>query len=171
MNGQYVEIDVSNLEAFNQKLKQAAGGDLKREFGEFLDGIGFEMLRVIEDEIIRLQAVDTRLLLNSFHRGSQDNIYELNEEDLTLEIGTNVEYAQYVNDGHKQTPGRFIPGTWTGDGKFRYQPGAKTGMVLQASWVEGRHYMEHSVAIMEKLFPKLVEAKLAQWMEDYFSNL
>lgn len=171
MNGQYVEIDVTDLVKFNEKLRQAAGGDLKREFAEFLDGVGFEMLRVIEDEIIRLQVVDTRLLLNSFHRGGQGNIYELNEDDLSLEIGTNVQYAQWVNDGHKQKPGRFIPGTWTGDGKFRYDPGADTGMVLKASWVEGKHYMEHSIAIMEKLFPKLVETKLAQWLEDYFSHL
>ena len=170
MTGQYVEIDVTNLVAFNEKLRKAAGGDLQKEFAQFLDGIGFEMLRVIEDEIIRLNAVDTRLLLNSFHKGSQVNLYELNEADLSLEIGTNVEYAQWVNDGHKQQPGRFIPGVWNG-GKFRYQPGAKTGMVLKASWVDGKHYMENSVKIMEKMFPKLVEAKLTQWLNEYFSNL
>ena len=170
MNGQYVQIDVTDLTAFNEKLRKAANGDLKKEFALFLDGIGFEMLRVIEDEIIRLKAVDTRLLLNSFHKGGANNVYELREADLTLEIGTNVEYAQWVNDGHKQTPGRFIPGEWNGDGKFRYMPGAKTGMVLKASWVDGRHYMEHSVVIMEKMFPKLIEAKLAQWFNEYFSD-
>ena len=170
MNGQYVQIDVTDLQAFNDKLRKAANGDLKKEFALFLDGIGFEMLRVIEDEIIRLKAVDTRLLLNSFHKGGANNVYELREADLTLEIGTNVEYAQWVNDGHKQTPGRFIPGEWNGDGKFRYIPGAKTGMVLKASWVDGRHYIEHSVVIMEKMSPKLIEAKLAQWFNEYFSD-
>ena len=132
----------------------------------FVDGFSEEEF---EDEIIRLKAVDTRLLLNSFHKGSADNVYEINEGDLSLEIGTNVQYAKWVNDGHKQKPGRFIPGEWNGDGKFRYIPGAKTGMVLKANYVEGKHYMENSVKIMQKMFPKLVEAKLAQWMDSYFS--
>ncbi|MCR5824855.1 MAG: HK97 gp10 family phage protein [Lachnospiraceae bacterium] len=167
--GQYVQVDVTELKEFCEKVRKAGDGELKRELAEFLDGTGFEVLRIIEDEIIRVKAVDTRQLLHSFHKGSADGIYELNEGDLTLEIGTNVEYAQWVNDGHHQTPGRFIPGEWTGNGKFRYSSGAKTGMVLQASWVEGKHYMEHSVKAIEKIFPKLVEKKLTEWFTSYFS--
>lgn len=171
MNGQYVEVDVSEITKFAEKCRRAGNGELKKELLEFLDGVGFEMLRIIEDEIIRLRAVDTRLLLNSFHKGGADNVYELNEGDLSLEIGTKVEYAKWVNDGHKQHPGRFIPGIWTGDGKFRYEPGAKTGMVLKASYVEGKHYMESSIKIMQKMFPKMVEAKISKWVNDYISNL
>ena len=44
MNGQYVQIDVTDLQAFNDKLRKAANGDLKKEFALFLEGIGFEML-------------------------------------------------------------------------------------------------------------------------------
>ena len=175
MNGQYIQIDVTDMRKFNEKLRKAANGELKKEFATFLDGTGFEMLRVIEEEIIRLKAVDTRLLLNSFHKGSSDNVYELDEGNLTLEIGTNVKYAKWVNDGHYANPQgvekRFVPGVWTGDGKFRYQPGAKTGMVLKQQFVQGKHYMEHSIKIMEKIFPKLVEAKVAEWIEHYFANL
>ena len=171
MNGQYVEIDVSEITKFAEKCGRAGKGELKRELLEFLDGLGFEMLRIVEDEIVRLRAIDTRLLLNSFHKGGADNVYELNEGDLTLEIGTNVKYAKWVNDGHKQQPGRFIPGVWNNDGKFRYQPGAKTGMVLKANFVEGRHYWENSIKIMEKIFPKALEKRVSQWVENYFSNL
>ncbi len=169
MNGQYVEVDVSGIQDFAKKMRQAAGRDLKQELAQFLDASGFEMLRIIEDEIIRLKVVDTRLLLNSFHKGAQGNVYELNEGDLTLKIGTNVEYAKFVNDGHRQTPGRFIPGTWDGNGKFRYQRGASTGIVLKADWVEGRHFLEHSVVIMEKMFPKLLERKMDQWLNGLFA--
>lgn len=176
MNGQYVEIDVSEITKFAEKCGRAGKGELKRELLEFLDGIGFEMLRLIEDEIVRLKAVDTRLLLNSFHKGGADNVYELNEGDLTLEIGTNVEYAKWVNDGHKQQPGRFIPGDVKTDGngkiiEFHYRPGAKTGMVLKANYVEGKHYMEHAIDAIEKIFPKALEKRVNQWMENYFSNL
>ncbi len=169
MNGQYVEVNVDDLKKFNSKLHELAGSDLDRQLAEFLDAAGFEMLRVIEDEIIRLGAVDTRLLLNSFHKGSSDNIYELDEGGLSLKIGTNVEYAAFVNDGHWANPQgverRFVPGVWQG-GKFRYQSGASTGMVLHQQYVPGKHYLEHAVVIMEKMFPKLLERKLAQWLND-----
>ena len=169
---QYVEVDVSELKEFTQKLHKAGTGEFKEALAEFLDGVGQEMLRVIEDEIIRLEAVDTRLLLNSFHKGGDDNVYELSEGDTTLEIGTNVKYAQFVNDGHWQNSqgveSRFVPGYWTADGKFRYTPGAKTGMVLKQKFIPGKHYMEHSVKIMEKLFPKMIEAKVTEWINNCF---
>lgn len=170
MNGQYIEVNVDDLKAFNEKLHKLADSDLDEQLAEFLDGAGFEMLRIIEDEIIRLGAVDTRLLLNSFHKGGQGNIYELNEADLTLTIGTNVEYAAFVNDGHWANPQgvekRFVPGTWTADGKFHYQPGAKTGMVLHQKYIPGKHYLEHAAVIMERMFPRLLERKLEQWLND-----
>ena len=169
MNAQYVEIDMTEFKQFTEKMRALANGGFKEQLAKFLDATGFEMLKVIEDEIIRLKVVDTRLLLNSFHRGSEGNVYELDEANLKLEIGTNVEYAGWVNDGHHQTPGRFIPGTWNGDGKFRYDPDANTGMVLKASWVDGKHYIESATAIMEKLFPQALDRMLDKWLKSYFS--
>ncbi len=169
MNTQYVEIDISELRQFSDKLRKLADGEVKEELLRFLDATGFEMLKVIEDEIIRLKVVDTGLLLDSFHKGSENNVYELNEGDLSLEIGTNVEYAGWVNDGHSQTPGRFIPGTWNGDGKFQYDPSADTGMVLKASRVDGKHYLEHAVTTMEKKFPQALERFIDNWLKSYFS--
>ena len=55
----------------------------------------------------------------------------LSDGDLSLEVGTNVKYAKWVNDGHKANPdgvaSRFIPGKWVGD-RFIYDPNAKEGM-------------------------------------------
>jgi hypothetical protein len=165
--GQYVSIDVTALRDFAKKLEQAGAGDMKKEFEIWLDGIGNEFLRIVTDEIISREAVDTRLLLSSFTKGGNGNIWVMNEGGLTLEVGTNVEYAKYANDGHRQTPGRFIPGSWNGD-RFVYTPGAKTGMVLKASWVEGKHYWEAAIRIIEKMMPTLVEAKFNQWLSQYF---
>ena len=52
MNGQYIEVNVDDLKAFNEKLHKLADSDLDEQLAEFLDGAGFEMLRIIEDEII-----------------------------------------------------------------------------------------------------------------------
>ena len=59
-------------------------------------------------------------------------------------IKSPAEYARWVNDGHPQQPGRYIPGTWNGD-IFEYNPDSKTGMVLKADYVEGRHFVEDSI--------------------------
>lgn len=172
MAGKYVEVDVSELRDFCNKLHKAGQGGLKKELATFLDGAGFELLRLIQDEIIRLEAVDTRLLLNSFQKEGKDNIYVLDEGGLTLEIGTNVDYASYVNDGHMLNPEgverRFVPGYWDAQGRFVYQPGAKTGMLLKQKHIEGKHYMESAMNAMEKLFPGFIEAKLEGWVNSYF---
>ena len=57
--------------------------------------------------------------------------------------GRKVDYAAAVEFGHRQTPGRFVPGYWVGD-KFIYQKGAKTGMVLKKSFIPGAHYMQRA---------------------------
>lgn len=169
-----VNIDTKELEKFFDLLGKAAKGDFKRAMNEFLEGLGDEFLRIVQDEIIRRQVVDTRLLLASFHRGSNDNIWTANEGGLTLEVGTNLDYATYVNDGHwtcKQgQQKRFVPGVWSG-GSFQYVAGARTGMILKQQWIEGAHYWESAIKILEKMYPKLLEAKLQEWLDQYFKNL
>ena len=66
------------------------------------------------------------------------------QTDTEVVIRSPAKYAGYVNYGHPQQPGRFIPGTWQGD-KFRYNPKAKTGMVLKKSHVSGKHFVEASI--------------------------
>lgn len=67
-------------------------------------------------------------------------------------------YAAYVNYGHSQQPGRFIPGTWNGS-KFRYNPSAKTGMVLKKSFVPGKHFVEPSIRETASKIPKFFTVK------------
>lgn len=167
-------FDFDEYSAFFARLKQAANGDFKKELTLFLEGLGLEFLRLVEDEIIRRKVMDTRLLLASFHKGDDGNTWELDEGQASLEVGTNVDYAAYVNDGHwtnkKGQESRFIPGSWQGD-RFIYQPGAKTGMVLKQKWVEGSHYWEAALRIMERLYPELLEAKLQGWLDRYFADV
>lgn len=166
-----VNINMSVFKPFFEKLRKAGNGDLKKEMSEWVESLGTELLRITEDEIIHRNVVDTRLLLRSFTKGDANNIWEVSDNGLTLEIGTHAHYASYVNDGHWTNPKgvdmRFVPGVWNGE-KFQYIPGAKTGMVLKQHWVEGRHYWDSALRIFEKMFPDFVEAKLQQWIDDYF---
>lgn len=95
----------------------------------------------------------------------------MSDSGLTLEVGTNVEYASYVNDGHwtckKGEKMRFVPGYWSGN-RFIYDSSAKSGMMLKQNWVKGAHYWESGLRILDKMLPGLIEAKLQQWINSYF---
>ena len=163
-----IEIDVSEARDFFQKMQNAGrSGQLKKDMALWLRAVGTEFLRVIQDEIIRREVVDTRQLLASFHEGGDGSHWDLSEGDLTLEVGSTVDYAKWVNDGHFQQPGRFIPGRWEGK-RFIYDKSAKGGMVLKANWVKGKPYFDSAVRIIEKMLPGLLEAKLEKWLNQYF---
>lgn len=162
-----VEVDISGIKELAQKFRSAAHDDFHKELETYIDGIGNEFLRVAQSEVIRRNAVDSRLLLNSFTKGAEGNIWDADAGALTIEVGTNVYYAPYVEYGHSQQPGRFVPGAWAG-GRFVYQPGASTGMVLKASWVEGRHFFEGAITAFEGIYTKSLEQKFSQWLHSYF---
>lgn len=171
MSSRHIDIDVSELQNFFARVERAAKGDFRKELELFLEGLGNEFLRVIQDEIERRKVMDSRLLLASFEKDTEGNIWKLEEGGLTLEIGTNVEYAKYVNDGHWKNPKgveqRFVPGYWEGE-RFIYDPSSKSGMVLKQDWVPGKPYFDSALRILDKMYPSLLEKKLQEWLDAYF---
>lgn len=180
-----VEVDVSDLRDFCEKLRKAADGDFEKELEKFLDGIGQEFLRIVEDNIVsNHQNTGNGLLIASFHKGARDNIWKLEDGGLTLEVGTNVEYASYVNDGHRTFDpaktkhftlpdgeiARFVPGRWISEKRFEYDPSAKTGMVLKCHWVEGIHYWEPSVEAIKDIMEEACARKTEEWLARYFGS-
>ncbi len=169
MSGKYVEIDMSEFKEFFNNMERAAKGEFRKELEQYLEGVGFDFLRVVQDEIVRRKVMDTRLLLASFQKGSKENVWELTDGGLTLEVGTNVEYAKWVENGHKQQPGRFIPGYWEGD-RFIYDPKADGGMVLKQKKIEGKHYFDSALRIYNKIFQASLEVKMQEWLDRYFGG-
>lgn len=159
-------IDVSELERFARAC-EAAKADLKPYAGKVLEEAGEEFLDIVQSAIEGAGNVDTRKLLGSFTKGGDGNIWKLDTGGLILTIGTSVEYAKWVNDGHRQQPGRFIPGFWERN-HFRYSPGAKTGMVLKASFVAGSHYFDKSIQVLKTIFPQMADRAFEQFFKRYF---
>ncbi len=171
-----IEITVEGLDEFLDKLRRAAHGGFEAQVALWLESMGEDFLDIVQDEIIGTETVEYRLLLSSFNRGHQENYWEVSNGGLTLGVGTNVNYAAYVNDGHWTTregvrkrwvPGYFITGP-RGEEKFVYDPNADTGMVLYRKWVEGTHYWELAAGIFKEHFGRNLERRLQQWIDDYF---
>ena len=163
-------FNFGDVRKFADKMQRASNADIRRDAALWLEAAGTELLRIVEDEIIRRQVVDTRLLLHSFSKGSEGNVWRITNGGLTLEAGTHVHYARYVNDGHWTNPKgvsqRFVPGVWHGE-KFEYVPGAKTGMLLKQKWIDAQPYWDSALYIFGKMFPELIGAGYRQWIRQY----
>lgn len=168
-----VEFDMSEFKVFFDRVERAAKGDFRKALETFLDGIGMEFLRIVQDEIIRRKVLDSRLLLASFEKGAEGNVWRLQEGGLVLEVGTNLSYAAFVNDEHwtntKGVERRWVPGYWNGD-RFIYDPAAETGMLLKQHWVEGTHYFDSALRILDQMLPGFLDKKLQEWLDSYFGG-
>lgn len=63
----------------------------------------------------------------------------------TIEVSNNTEYASYVEFGHRQEPGRFVP---------------HIGRRLKSAWVEGRFMLTISENEIQSKAPRLLEKRL-----------
>lgn len=169
-----VNVKVDGLDKLLKKLRKMTDGKLQREFALWLEAQGFELIDEIQEQIRRLDTVDTRRLLNSFDKGAEGNIWEIKNGGLTVQIGTNVKYAKAVNDGHWTNPEgvktRWVPGRWVGD-RFEYDPGAvdengkPTGMLLKQQFIDGQPYWDSAIAVYKRLFAASFERKFRQWLK------
>lgn len=66
-----------------------------------------------------------------------------------------VKYASYVEYGHRQEPGRYVPAI---------------GKRLKASWVEGKYMLTISEKELESQLPALLERKMKKYIEECFNN-
>lgn len=72
-----------------------------------------------------------------------------------ITITNPVEYASYVEFGHRQEPGRYVPAI---------------GKRLKASWVEGQYMMTISEEQIRSMEPAILEAVLQRWLNEVFGD-
>lgn len=165
---------MDGLDKFIEAVDRAANGSFEDQVSIWLEAMGMEFLDVVQDEIINTGTTDTRRLLNSFRKGDKDNAWSITRGGLTLEVGTNVHYASFANDGHfaidisSGKDRRWIPGRWKNNGSFEYDPNSDTGMLLGQQWVDGSGYWDNALAIFNKMFERSLDKKLQKWLDEFF---
>ena len=121
--------------------------------GKLLERMG----NIYHAEIIPNVPVDTSRLV--------DSIFVFGEgipQDY-IEVGTNVEYALYVNDGHVQH-WRFLPADkLTVGGKTKYlKNGNQKGIMLSERYVNGAFFMEKGMQSAKPRLERLAESFMRQ---------
>lgn len=128
--------------------------------------LGEELLNHVIDEIGSQDLIDTGTLWNSFSQGDPNNVWEFDADRnvISLEVGSNLTYAEYLNEGYTINKRYFVPGYWNGVGKFIYDPSAKGGFKMRPRSFIGRKYFDIALKEyqggMKALLEKLLQAEL-----------
>jgi len=65
-----------------------------------------------------------------------------------------VQYASYVEFGHRQEVGRYVPAI---------------GKTLKQGWIAGQYFLTLSESDLENLAPAIIERKLEALLKEVFS--
>lgn len=76
-------------------------------------------------------------------------------DNYTIEVINPIEYASYVEFGHRQTPGRYVPAL---------------GKRLKASWVNGKYMLTLSEKDLEAIAPAVLERELNKFFKEVFDE-
>ena len=158
------KIDTRELKAFQAKLKQVATPAERQRFYE--DCLGELTARFLQKVIKRTPVGKTTYepmrekdgSPATYRRGKRKGEMKLRRLSGggTLRRGwsmllNNTEYASYVEYGHRQTPGRYVPAI---------------GKRLKAAWVEGQFPMTLSAREVESAAPAILARKIQRYFEE-----
>lgn len=140
-----------SIEGWDEFVERFA--DLVDKWGDKKKILLERMGNIYHAEIIPNVPVDTSRLVDSlfvFGEGIPQDY---------VEVGTNVEYALYVNDGHVQHR-RFLPADkLTVGGRTKYLKNSnQKGIMLSERYVNGAFFMEKGMQSAKPRFERLVES-------------
>lgn len=102
-----------------------------------------------EEEAETGSSKDAKEWANSLNVNKVGDVYQ-------VEVVNPVHYASYVEYGHRQEPGRFVPAI---------------GKRLVNSWVDGVFMLTLSEKDLEEIAPKIIERKIAKFLEGCFNGI
>ncbi len=80
---------------------------------------------------------------------------EKNGDVYTIIVQNTVAYAAYVEFGHRQKPGRFVPAI---------------GKRLKQDFIEGQYFLTESEKDLEQIAPRVLEKKLERFLKEVLSG-
>lgn len=151
-----MSFEVQGLEEWKQKLLSMTNEKFPQEKQKELQKIGL----MAEREIKPLVDVDTGRLRASINT----QIIDQN----TAQVGTNVDYAIDVNNGHLVNQ-RFLPAKYldTPAGRKYLSEGNDKGIMLHPQYILGKHFMEKG---MQNAEPKIM-TELNGWLDELLRKL
>lgn len=137
------EYKFDGLDEWEKRLAKVIESQYPKEFEEMVIDLAFQL----EGKVKELTPQQTGHLRREWHVG---NLVKRGDE-YYIEVYNNVEYAEAVEYGHRQKPGRFVPAI---------------GKRLVNDFVPGKHMMELSLQEVQRHLP----GYLKEWMNDFLNS-
>ena len=128
------DFDNSQFEEFAKHVNaQVSGGQLKNEVKKNVKNVGESYKRNAEAR--------TPVKTGDLRRSWQLKGPFFSGTDISVELRNSKNYASFVENGHRQTPGRYVPAI---------------GKRLKASWVPGQHFLQKATKQTSNQIPQLI---------------
>lgn len=138
------KVDIRELKQFQKNLEKMQAD---------ADKINTAILKELATRTLRKVISRTPVITGELRRNWTVGSVTKNGGHYEIIIFNPVEYAQYVEYGHRQTPGRYVPAI---------------GKRLKESWVQGRFMLKISCDEMQRLAPSIIEKRLKKELEGLF---
>lgn len=145
-----------NLQKFNKQVVKEMAAVYVRE-AKLNTPIGKRSVKFMQNGIVQTKYFDSEHTRQSWSVGR----YRLNERTGRIRVFNTSSYASFLNDGHRQEVGRFLP--WIGQSKGGVMQGGR----LKKSWVDGAYMHEKAEKVVNKNAKRIMEITLKKWIEDH----
>ena len=149
--GKDIVFDIKGLENFKKRLQKIEKEEATRFFEELTREIAARLLA----KVSKRTPVNAGTLRRGWTGGGAAKAFagaldvKKSGKSYTVVISNNVEYASYVEYGHRQTPGRYVP---------------ELGKRLVKDWVDGKFMLTLSEHEIEGQAGRIIERKIAEWL-------
>lgn len=128
------DFDNSQFEEFAKHVNaEISGGQLNNEVKKSVKNVGETYKRNAE--------ANTPVKTGDLRRSWQLIGPIFSGAEISIELRNSKNYASFVEDGHRQTPGRYVPAI---------------GKRLKASWVPGQHFLQKATKQTSNQIPQLI---------------
>lgn len=168
MGKRWGKVDYSELKALRDRLEQFEKVDMDAFCTKMAKEIAARLLRRVkqrtqpgEYEVITYKKKDGTTI--SYNEGKQGGTLRNNWKtsqivfrggEYRITVYNPIKYASYVEYGHRQQVGRFVP---------------QIGKRLKSGWVEGQFMLKISEEEVQALAPKLLEKRLNEELRKIFN--
>lgn len=145
-----------NIQAFNKKVVENMASVYVRE-AKLNTPVGKRSVKFMQHGKIQTKYFDSEHTRKSWSIGK----YQLNNQSGKVEVFNTSSYASFLNDGHRQEVGRFLP--WIGQSKGGVMQGGR----LKKPWVDGAYMHEKAEKVVNKNAKRIMEITLKKWVKDH----
>lgn len=137
-----ISMDTTELRRFKEKLENISTDELLKD-------VAGELAARLLRKVKKRTPVDT----GELRRNWQVSRIRLFEKFCVVEVYNATEYAEYVEFGHRQTPGRYVPAM---------------GKRLKKAWVSGKFMLTISTKELENMKDRIIRQKVEAWLKEVF---